>query len=244
MPPSRHRRRSAARRSARRTPPITTGANRSRVRRWLYISASSLIAILVIAGFAIGGIPLGGGGGDSQQGRATAYIPGIGHEVDVIDDVTHFSEEFTISDIVDGGYSTTPPTSGRHWGRWASCGFYRNGIQPDTEPVPDEVIVHNMEHGNIILSYNITDEAQVDTLEADFNSIGDARLWGVARYYDKIPEGQIVLTTWGVIDQWNLADAGIDPRTRMGRFFDAYSGALGPEFPNGSPCTSGGSMNP
>ena len=241
MPPSRHRRRSAARRSARRTPPISTRPSRSRIRRWLYIGVSLLIAVLVIAGFAIGGLPIGGLGGG--QGSAEQPVAGIGQAVDTPEDRSHFPDTLTISDIDENGYTTTPPTSGRHWGRWASCGFYRDGIEDSTEPIPDEVIVHNLEHGNIVVSYNLTNEAQVEALEDAFNSIGKANQWGVARHYDQIPEGSIALTTWGVIDQWNVVDNGID-RERMERFFDAYSGVLGPEFPNGSPCSIGGTMSP
>ena len=45
--------------------------------------------------------------------------------------------------------------------------------------------------------------------------------------YDQIPEGQVAVATWGVLD---LMD-GIDPE-RIKTFFDAYFGNLGPEqFP-------------
>ena len=44
-------------------------------------------------------------------------------------------------------YITLPPTSGDHWERWADCGFYDSGL-------PDELIVHNLEHGNIVVSYS------------------------------------------------------------------------------------------
>ena len=265
MPASRHQRRSASRRSAarrsqarrsgarsaeaprssapRRTQPVSTGANRSRIRRWIYLGVSVLIAVLVIGGFALGGIPNLGGGGSGQQGQASEPVDGIGQAVDTPDDASHFPEEFTITDINEDGYTTTPPTSGRHWPRWASCGFYRDGIAPGSTQLADEVIVHNMEHGNIVVSYNLADEAQIDALEVAFNDIGQSGQWGVARYYDRIPAGAIALTTWGVIDQWNVADDGIN-KDRIEQFFGAYSGQLGPEFPNGSPCTIGGSMGP
>ena len=242
MPQSRHRRRSAARRSARRVPPISARPNRSRIRRWLYLLASALIAVLVIAGFALGGIPLGGGG-NAQQGQASEPVAGIGQAVDTPDERTHFAAEFTITDINENGYTTTPPTSGRHWPQWASCGFYRDGIAPGTAQLSDEVIVHNMEHGNIVVSYNLADESQVDALEDAFSDIGQSNQWGVARHYDQIPAGTVALTTWGVIDRWNVTDDGIN-KDRIERFFEAYSGRLGPEFPNGSPCTIGGSMRP
>ena len=100
-----------------------------------------------------------------------------------------------------------------------------------------------MEHGNIIVSYNLAHEAQIDALEDAFNDIGQSNQWGAARYYNQIPAGTVALTTWGVIDQWNVTNDGID-KERIERFFEAYSGRLGPEFPNGSPCTIGGTMRP
>ena len=167
-----------------------------------------------------------------------AYIDGIGRLVEIAGDVAHFPDTLDITAVVPEGYMTVdpddpnvaiPPTSGRHWDRWASCGFY-------TEPVPDERIVHNMEHGNIIVSYNLTNQAEIDALKAAYEDIDLTAAWGVARPYDGIAEGAVALTTWGVVDGPMVGvDAG-----RIERFFDAYAGKLGPEFPNGAPCTQGG----
>ena len=228
MPPSRHRRRSAARRSQRRTPPIAvSGGFRS---RWLLFAFAAIAGLFIIALLVPVVIPTFGGPG---QGEASEYVEGIGAEVEIADSREHFPDNFEISQIVPDGYLTTPPTSGRHWGQWVSCGFY-------TQPVPDERIVHNMEHGNIIVSYNLTDQEQIDELREVFDDIGLTNTWGVARPYSEIPEGTIYLTTWGVIDG---PMAGVEP-DRIKQFFEAYSGKLGPEFPNGAPCTTGGTMNP
>ena len=167
----------------------------------------------------------------------------------------HFPDTMQIQNVVPDGYVTTPPTSGRHWNGWVQCGFY-------TSPVPDERIVHNMEHGNIIVSYNLADQALIDELAEAFDDIGLSNAWGVARPYDPgtvdadgnelFPEGTIALTTWGVIDKWSVREVddadnyrvvGID-KDRIEQFFEAYSGKLGPEFPNGAPCTTGGVMDP
>ncbi len=189
-----------------------------------------IVALLVPAVLPVN---FGGGG----QGRADGYVQGIGTEVETSEDRTHFADNFTITDVTGGeGYSTTPPTSGRHWNGWAACGFYG----PD-QPLPDERIIHNMEHGNIVVSYNFSDPDQIAELEDVFDSIGRTNLWGVARFYDQIPEGTVALTTWGVID--GPMD-GIQ-KDRIEQFFEAYSGTLSPEFPNsGAPCTTGGVMNP
>ena len=253
MPPSRHRRRRAANRNQRRTPPISTGGGfRS---RWL-LFAFGAIAVLFIVALLVPVLPFNFGRFGSGLGSADEVQAGIGEAVAAQEDRTHFPDSWTIADVTEGaGYTTTPPTSGRHWDGWVQCGFY-------TSPVPDERIVHNMEHGNIIVSYNLADQAQIDELRNVFNAIGKTNQWGVARPYNPgttddagnelFPEGAIALTTWGVIDKWNVREVddannyqiiGIDKK-RIERFFDAYSGKLGPEFPNGAPCTQGGVMNP
>jgi hypothetical protein len=56
-------------------------------------------------------------------------------------------------------------------------------------------------------------------------NIGLYNLWGVARAYDAIPAGQVGLSAWGILDTID----GID-EARMTRFFEAYSGTLGPEL--------------
>ena len=228
MPPSRHRRRRSAR-AQRRTPPIATGGGfRS---RWLLFSFAAIAGLFIIALLVPVVLPVNFGG--TGQGEASEYVEGIGEEVEIALSRDHFPDTMQIQNVVPDGYLTTPPTSGRHWNGWVQCGFY-------TSPVPDERIVHNMEHGNIILSYNLTDQAQIEELAETFDDIGLTNAWGVARPYDQIPEGTIYLTTWGVIDgPLNVAD-----KDRIEQFFEAYSGKLGPEFPNGAPCTTGGVMDP
>ena len=233
MPPSRHRRLPPDRRGRRRTPPVaTSGGFRS---RWLLISFAA-IAVLFIAALLVPVIlPLNFGG--DGTGSADGYVDGIGQQVETSEDRLHFADNFSIEDVSGGeGYSTTPPTSGRHWDGWAACGFYG----PD-QTLDDERIIHNMEHGNIVVSYNLTEPEQIQELEDAFDSIGKTNRWGVARFYDKIPEGTVALTTWGVIDG---PMEGIQ-KDRIEDFFDAYSGTLSPEFPNtGSSCFQSGVMNP
>ena len=238
MPPSRHRRLPADRRGRRRTPPVATGGGFN--SKWLLAAFAIIAVVFVIALLVPVFLPLIGGGGRADTGSADAYIPGIGRQIEIAGNVDHFRDDVNIGAVVPDGYRTVdddgvaiPPTSGRHWDRWASCGFY-------TEPVPDERIVHNMEHGNIIVSYNLTEQADIDALRAAYDGIDLTRQWGVARPYDGIAEGTVALTTWGVVD--GPID-GIDP-ARIALFFESYAGKLGPEFPNGAPCTQGGVMNP
>ena len=206
MPVSRRRRGRAATRAARSGNLVPS--NRRKKTNKLYLVASVVIAVLVISSFAFASFS--GGGGSSETGNASGYVSGVGIEVD-IEGSTHVEEGETIS------YTTSPPASGNHWPVPAPCGFY-------TEPIPDERAVHNMEHGNIVVSYNLPAEEDVSALRDAVNDIGLNRVWGVSRPYSGIEPGQIVLNTWGVMDSFS----GVD-KDRIGTFFEAYSGVMGPE---------------
>ena len=114
-------------------------------------------------------------------------------------------------------YSTTPPTSGDHWGRWADCGWYPNGL-------PDELITHNLEHGNIVVSYNFTNPAQETELRQVLDRVTQFERWGVARSYEMIPDGQVALAAWGRLATFQGVAA-----LEIELFFEAFAGLMSPE---------------
>lgn len=207
MPISRRRRGRAATRAVRSGNLITT--TRRKKTNKLYLVASVVIAVLVISSFAFASFSGGGGGRD---------VEGVGVQHDIMSSAIHVDPE---TDVV---YNTTPPTSGDHWFDSESpraCGFYENGLD-------DRSITHNLEHSNIVVSYNLPDEAQLDELKSVINDIGLAQIWGVTRSYDKIPAGQVAMAAWGVLDTMD----GVD-KDRITIFFESYAGLLGPEV---APC--------
>ena len=129
-------------------------------------------------------------------------MEGVGTPVETVG-ASHVNEGQTVS------YSTTPPTSGAHWPVWADCGIY------DTE-LPDERIVHNMEHGHVVISHNLPGE-DVSSLRQIVDGIGDFEVWGVLRRYSKIDDGAVGMTAWGVMDVFQ----GVDEE-RINKFYDAY----------------------
>ena len=135
----------------------------------------------------------------------------LGKEIAIMLTKDHVPEGQTVA------YSTVPPTSGDHWRTWADCGFYEGGL-------PDELITHNLEHGNIVVSYNLADQQDIDKLRAVLGGIDLVEKWGVTRYYDKIPQGSLMLAAWGRLDIMQNID-----RERIATFFRAHSGLLGPE---------------
>ncbi len=160
----------------------------------------------------------------SETGSSEAPPP-----VPAIRELIVMSEEIPImptqSHVLQGEsvqYNSTPPTSGDHWEQWADCGFYEEGL-------PDELITHNLEHGNIVLSYNFVDQRTVDGLKIIWRGFPDVAQWGVARFYDKIPVGTVAVAAWGRLDTVIRADVSSGVLRGLAQFFDANAGNLGPE---------------
>lgn len=55
-------------------------------------------------------------------------------------------------------YNSNPPTSGNHYADWTRAGVYTN-------PISDGHLVHSLEHGYVILSYNCTREFSIFNLQ-------------------------------------------------------------------------------
>ena len=215
MPESKHRRRRGSPVSrGQRVATIPIARPRKKKTNKLYVAASVIIAVLVIGGFAVGGInfqrPPDTG---SSSGE---YVEGVGVQQQLMPAGpsglnVHINNDQTVE------YSTSPATSGDHWATPTSCGFYEDGLS-------DERIVHNLEHGNIVVSYNLATDGEVDQLRDALEGIGKNAIWGVTRSYDKIPSGTVALAAWGVLYTMQEVD-----EDRIKTFFDTYSGAMGPE---------------
>jgi len=88
-------------------------------------------------------------------------------------------------------YKTDPPTSGSHYQKWAAPGVYEaGGVQP-------ELLVHNLEHGNIVIYFDrsVLSKAELDELIALPKKYADQ--WdGVLLVGLKNKEKPIILTAW------------------------------------------------
>ena len=213
MPESRHRRN---RRPRNLEIPRTTrrgGTNK------LLLAASIVIAVLVIAGFSIPTIVDSLGGREEiTYGSSPGYVEGVGVKQEIMRTKNHVDlDRNSDNDYV--AYNSVPPSSGDHWSIAQRCGFF-------TDPVPDEQIVHNLEHSNIVISYNLPDQADVDALRNVYNNLNEGwrNHFTVVRPYDQLSKGQVGLSAWGVVD---ILD-GVDEEG-INRFFEHYVGRLGPE---------------
>jgi hypothetical protein len=114
-------------------------------------------------------------------------------------------------------YNTVPPTSGWHYDTPAPWGIY-------DEQVPNETFVHNMEHGGVIISYNLTEAALIDQLRELVRRQVDSPGCLIMQSYPELDEGEVVLTAW----TWIQVFDGVVDIAGMQRFIDAHKNQ-GPE---------------
>jgi hypothetical protein len=118
-------------------------------------------------------------------------------------------------------YEQSPPVGGNHNPTWLNCGVY-------TEPVPDELAVHSLEHGAVWVTYR--PDLPADQVEKLVDSVPDTYV--VVSPYEGLPV-PVVASAWGV----QLQLTGVDD-PRLEEFITEYrQGAQTPE--PGAACTGG-----
>lgn len=106
-------------------------------------------------------------------------------------------------------YNSNPPTSGWHWPEPARCMAYPS-------PMPDEQLIHNLEHGAIWISYKLAvDQPTKDKLNDFVNRYSNILItprdqndsnialaaWGKLLKLDSYDEGQIISFINAYIDK-------------------------------------------
>lgn len=110
-------------------------------------------------------------------------------------------------------YNSLPPTSGWHYEATSEWGIHE-------EPVANEVQVHNLEHGGIMVQYKPgIDAAVIEKLKPIVSNYKSKVI--LAPYHNL--DTNIALTAWGRIDKFDGFDEG-----RIKRFIDAFRNK-GPE---------------
>lgn len=113
-----------------------------------------------------------------------------GEELSVLEK-DHVPEGTRVTD-----YNSNPPTSGSHWLVPANWGSYN-------EPLPDEVLVHNLEHGGIWISYKNVDDNVVTQLEAIAGKYDQAVILAPRPQNDTA----VALASWGRLEKLDVFDA-------------------------------------
>lgn len=95
-----------------------------------------------------------------------------------------------------GAYNTDPPTSGPHYAAEAEAGFYESNIYR----YPAGYLVHNLEHGYVIIWYNCAQlsESTCAELKAQIRAVMD-ELGGIKLIAYPWPslDVPVALTSWG-----------------------------------------------
>jgi len=163
-------------------------ANRRKYRRW----AGWTIGVFLALG-ALGWLLA-----EQQQSLPGEAVP-------VMEDQSH------IPDVTSPHtpYNSDPPTSGPHVENIARWGVHQ-------EPLPKELLVHNLEDGGVVIYYNRSaDEAAVKQLEA---IVGRYPQHVVLVPYPEM-DNPITLTAWGRMDRLQTPE-----EERIVRFIEAYAG--------------------
>lgn len=116
-------------------------------------------------------------------------------------------------------YNSNPPTSGPHYEEPAEVGFY------DVAPA-DEALVHNLEHGHVVIWYNCSQlsASQCSELKSQIKGVmqsaGNSLITNTPKLV-AVPrtamETQLALTTWGRLDKFDSFD-----RQRILSFIKAF----------------------
>ena len=113
-------------------------------------------------------------------------------------------------------YNSNPPTSGWHYQQPAEWGVYK-------EEIPDEVVIHNLEHGGVWITYRpgISEEI-ARKLEGFYEKYGRKIIVTPRAKNDS----DIALAAWNRLDEFSVEEYS-DERTD--KFIQAYRNK-GPEF--------------
>ena len=113
-------------------------------------------------------------------------------------------------------YHSNPPTSGNHYPAPAEWGVYQ-------EELPDETLIHNLEHGGIWISYKpgISKDMK-EKLESFYQKWGSKVIVTPRAANDT----DIALAAWTYLDKFNVTDFSEE---RVEKFIKAYRNK-GPEF--------------
>ncbi len=192
-----------------------------------------------------------GGFREAEEETATASRFDDAPDVEADDDPTLPGEFVDLPQIYGGPYPDTashvrrdidyvadgnsnPPAGGPHWGSGACtedpdtsppfCGPAPWGIY--RKPWMPESLVHNMEHGGVVLWYNTTAQEIIDELEdLIVDRLNDGQILVMAPYPD-MEEETIALTAWSRIDKFPIGEYS---RERVEQFIDAHERRFNPE---------------
>jgi hypothetical protein len=116
-------------------------------------------------------------------------------------------------------YTSNPPTSGNHGQAPAPFAILR-------QPATKEALVHNMEHGGVVVWYNTGDQRLIKQLEELVSrELRNQRLVVISSYSGMEPD-TIALTAWTRLDKFPAREF---TEQRVVRFIERHNKRFNPE---------------
>lgn len=118
----------------------------------------------------------------------------VGESVEIMEVIDHFPDRAEIE------YSTNPPTSGSHYAQGMPAGFYDEDSPEVTGlPYPEGHLVHNLEHGYVIIWYNcgVLDDAGCAELISEIKALMAEESDKVIAFPWHDMDEPVVVTSWG-----------------------------------------------
>lgn len=113
-------------------------------------------------------------------------------------------------------YNSNPPASGWHYSQPAEWGAYR-------EELPDEVLIHNLEHGGVWISYRPDVSEEIRAKLEKFYEVHGRKIIVTPRAKN---DTDIALAAWNRLDTFSVTEYSDE---RVERFIKAFRNK-GPEF--------------
>jgi len=155
---------------------------RKQKRQRIAWTVAGVVSVVVLIGFIVWAFQQG----ETRQ-SVGRWVPSQGRQ-HVPDGDTHEP------------YSTDPPTSGSHSANAVLAGFYDS-------PIPDENIVHNLEHGHIAISYDCSKLDDCETVQQNLRRIVQQyKNWKVIAVPRANRDAPIALTAWQRIELLDAYD--------------------------------------
>jgi hypothetical protein len=156
--------------------------------------------------------------------------PGPDNQFGTTDDRVHYAPGTVIpictaAQLESGDYTqplcyhSNPPTSGPHSSTPMPFRVLEN-------PAPKENLIHNMEHGGVVIWYNTTDQAAIDELKSITNDNIDRRRFVVMSQYTEMESETIAITSWTRLDKFTASEL---TRERVQEFINENHKRFNPE---------------
>ncbi len=148
------------------------------------IGGIGLVTLLIIGG----GLYFSSKGENEYKNRLTKPMMG--------EKIPDLGGEHVPRGTKHGVYNSNPPTSGPHWVDTAG-----GGVKYD--PTPDELLLHSMEHGAVVVWYKEgLDQAEINKIKEAYDSASGKKIM-ISRKDLDVP---VALTSWGYLLKLQTVD--------------------------------------